>query len=247
MESRRWDRILRVSEKMALIDKIGRELQARYSYYEIDAFLAEFKVGPPPTITSNSKWVYSKSALSGVSDDTIIRIASELDLAVGGSPAGLALPPRNWQNTNSFKLFISHLSVDKLKATRLRECLVPYSISGFVAHEDIHPTLEWQSEIERALYSMDSFIAVHTKGFSASHWCQQEVGFAIGRGMKVISLKMGEDPTGFIGKHQALSRKDRTAEQIAKEIDALLADDVRTSTKLAEAKKAALNSIGVTL
>ena len=85
---------------------------------------------------------------------------------------------------------------------------------------------------------MDAFIAVHTKGFSGSFWTQQEVGFAVGRGVKIISLRMGEDPTGFISKRQALSRRSRPAEEIAKEIDHLLSNDELTSTKLQAAKQA---------
>ena len=85
---------------------------------------------------------------------------------------------------------------------------------------------------------MDGFIAIHTLGFSASCWTQQEVGFALGRGTKIVSLKMGEDPTGFISKHQALARRQQTAEQIAHEIDAILKADEQTAARLIEAKKA---------
>ena len=120
--------------------------------------------------------------------------------------------------------------------------MAPYGIAGFVAHEDILPTLEWQVEIERGLRTMDGFIAVHTLGFSQSYWCQQEVGFALGSGKKIISFKMGEDPTGFISKQQALARRDRSAEDIAKEIDGLLALDPRTRDKLASAKEALVTS-----
>ena len=111
-----------------------------------------------------------------------------------------------------------------------------YGIVGFVAHEDIHPTLEWQIEIERALQAMDAFIAVHTPGFSQSFWTQQEIGFAVGRGTMIISFRMGEDPTGFISKQQALARRDRTAEQVAKEINDLLCADPRTASRMKDAK-----------
>src|SRR5690606_12574987 len=130
---------MRVAEKMALIDKIGRELQARYSYQEIDAFLAEFGISPPGEVNSNSKWVYSKAALTGIPEAIVLRVATELDMPVAGH-AGIIQPPRNWKDTKAFKLFISHISKDKLKATRMKECLAPYSIVGFVAHEDITPT-----------------------------------------------------------------------------------------------------------
>lgn len=85
---------------------------------------------------------------------------------------------------------------------------------------------------------MDAFIAVHTKGFSQSFWTQQEIGFALGRGVKIISFMMGEAPTGFISKRQALQQRGRPAEAIAKEIDRLLGDDVLTATKLQAAKRA---------
>ncbi len=106
----------------------------------------------------------------------------------------------------------------------------------------IHPTLEWQIEVERALYAMDAFIAIHTKGFSQSFWTQQEIGFAVGRGVKIIPFSMGEDPTGFISKRQALPRRRRLAEEIAKEIDGLLSDDALTAAKLRAAKQA--NGLG---
>jgi hypothetical protein len=70
-----------------------------------------------------------------------------------------------------------------------RRLHAPYEISGFVAHEDIHPTTEWQIEIERALNVMDAFLAIHTKGFSNSHWTQQEIGCAVARGVKIISFR----------------------------------------------------------
>ena len=227
---------MRVTDKLALIDKIGRELQARFSYQEIDAFLAEYGIAPPTSVTSNSKWVYSKAALAGASIETIQSIAKELDLRAGGAVAALVDMPRNWLASKAFRLFISHISKEKRKATRLKECLAPLGVSGFVAHEDIHPTLEWQVEIERALHHMDAFVAMHTPGFSQSIWTQQEIGFAVGRGVKIVSLRMGEDPTGFISKHQALPRGTKTADDIAVEIDQLLAEDVRTKGRLAEAK-----------
>jgi hypothetical protein len=51
---------------------------------------------------------------------------------------------------------------------------------------NIPPTLEWHVEIERALYNMDAFLAIHTPGFKDSFWTQQEIGFAVGRGVKII-------------------------------------------------------------
>lgn len=224
---------------MDLLERVGAELQQRYTYVDIDAFFAALGISTDNPESSwggtNSKRVYAKSILARVSEADLLRVAAELDLVPHGASAPIA-PPANWKDTKAFRLFISHISKDKLIATRLKECLVPYEIAGFVAHEDIHPTLAWQDEIERALQTMDALIAVHTRGFSASIWTQQEIGYALGRGTKVISFKMGEDPTGFIGKHQALPRRNRTAEQIAEEIDKLLEADARTKERLEEAR-----------
>jgi hypothetical protein len=230
---------MRVPDRLTLIDKIGRELQTRYRFSEIDAFLDAYRI-PRPGSSSDygSKWVYSKAALQGVPSETLLRIADELGIEAPRGRAIASMAPKNWQNTKGFRLFISHIAAHKDRATRLKACLAPHGIVGFVAHEDIRPTLEWQTEIERALRTMDAFIAIHTPGFSKSFWTQQEIGFAVGCGVKIISFKMGEDPTGFLSKHQALARRQRTAEEIAREIDSLLTSDELTVGKLLAAKKA---------
>jgi hypothetical protein len=227
---------MKVAERLALVDRIGRELQSRYSYGEIDNYLVAFGIQPHQQ-TINSKWVYVKEALAGVDLSVVLRIAHDLDM--GGVAAGTVVaPPQRWASTQDFRLFISHISEDKDKATRLRDCLAPYAINGFIAHIDINPTLLWQDEIERGLLTMDALVAVHTPGFSKSHWTQQEIGAAFGRGVKIISLMMGEAPTGLVSKHQALSRARRSAEEIAKEIDSLLGTDETTAARLADARQA---------
>jgi TIR domain len=224
---------LKISDKLVLIDKIGRTLQAKFGYSEIDLFLAEFGISPPQNWQgSNSKWLYSKAALSGIKEDILLKISQELQIESIVGNTHFSTPPKNWKDTTRFRLFISHLSKDKDKATRLRDCLINYSISSFVAHEDILPTQAWMDEIERGLFTMDAFLAIHTKGFKDSYWTQQEVGFAVARGIKVISLRMGEDPYGFISKHQALSRNRKSAEEISDQIYNLLLDDDRTKNKI---------------
>jgi CHC2 zinc finger/TIR domain len=231
--------LLRVSEKLALIDKVGRELQARFRYEEINAILAEYGLKGPSNISVNSKRLYAKAALAGVQNDVLLRIAGELDIDVPGTKAQAAGPPRNWVGTTDFRLFVSHISQHKDKAARLKGCLDCFAINAFVAHDDILPTLDWQSEIERALATMDAFLAMHTDGFSESCWTQQEIGYAVCRRVKIISLKMGnEDPAGFISKHQALPRQGRSAEAIAKHLNELLANDPATGPMLQAAKTA---------
>ena len=109
---------MRVSDKLVLIDKIGRALQAKFTYSEIDAFLQEFEIPLPEKAGTNSKWVYSKSALQGVPEDILLKIAQELDLEIPRSQRTVAGPPRNWMGATHFRLFISHISKDKDNAIK---------------------------------------------------------------------------------------------------------------------------------
>ena len=227
---------MKISDKLALIDKIGRTLQAKFGYVEIDLFLKEFGVSPPVNWQgSNSKWLYAKAAISGISTEVVLKIAEELDLRPTLGTTLYSSPPKNWENTKDFRLFISHLAKEKLKATRLRDCLIEHGISSFVAHEDIHPTQPWQREIESALATMDAFVSIHTPGFKDSYWAQQEVGYALERGVKMIALRFGEDPLGFIAKDQALATGGKKAEQVSSDIVKILSHDERTKSKLAGA------------
>jgi hypothetical protein len=231
------DLYMRAKERLDLSEKIGKTLQEAYTYIDINDFFDTLGISTSGVETggTNSKRIYAKAVMARATEAQLLLVADELGLITDqqNQPAHL---PANWRGHSNFRLFISHISKDKLRATRLKEALVLYRIDGFVAHEDINPTLAWQEEVENALQSMDALVAVHTKGFSLSNWTQQEIGYALGRGVKTISFKMDEDPTGFIGKHQAIPRRNRAAEQIAQEIDNLLADDPRTSVKLSDAK-----------
>jgi len=111
---------------------------------------------------------------------------------------------RIWGN-EGFRVFLTHKAEVKKQTSDLKERLRLFGISCFVAHEDIHPTKEWQTEIENALFSMDALVALMTDEFHDSLWTDQEVGCAFGRGVPIISVKLGRDPYGFIGKFQALS------------------------------------------
>lgn len=106
---------------------------------------------------------------------------------------------------SGYRVFLSHKAEAKKEVASLKEHLRPFGISAFVAHTDIHPTKEWQGEIETALASMDAFVALLTDEFHSSEWTDQEVGYALGRGVPLIAVKLGRDPYGFIGKFQALA------------------------------------------
>lgn len=225
---------MKVTEKINLIENIAVELQSRFTFDVIDTFLAEFKVSEATQETYSSKRVYVRDRLKGVSVSEIKKIADELEIDTYNL---IKTPPKNWESSHSVKAFISHTAKDKDMAKRLRDVLKQYNIDGFVAHEDIKPSEEWQEEIRKALNTMDFFISIHTKGFSERVWCQQEIGYAVARSVKIIPVKFEEDPEGFISKYQALIRGKKRAEDIAMDILNILKDSDESkeiySTKIA--------------
>lgn len=128
-----------------------------------------------------------------------------------------------------FRLFISHLSANKISASNLKSCLAFYGIDCFVAHEDITPSKEWEKEIEKGLFTMDALCAIVVPDFIKSQWCDQEVGIALGLRKLVISIDKGEVPYGFFGKYQALKSKNKNANEIA--IDVWKAISTNDKTK----------------
>ena len=117
------------------------------------------------------------------------------------------------------RLFISHKAEDKQLAMGIKARLWDHhGIASFVAHEDIEPSKEWLREIERELREMDGLVALLTQGFRNSQWTDQEIGFALGREVPVISVRLGMDPYGFIGIYQAILGGNKTPNALADEI-----------------------------
>lgn len=119
-----------------------------------------------------------------------------------------------------FRLFLSHVSKHKRAISKLRAQLGLRGIAAFVAHEDIEPSREWQQEIELALRSMHALAAVLTPDFHDSKWTDQEIGWALGRGVAAIPVRLGLDPYGLVGKFQGvrgtLDQPEALAVSIAK-------------------------------
>jgi TIR domain len=130
-------------------------------------------------------------------------------LLAGPGPRVVQTPTSNdvsriW-GSGQVRLFLSHVSKYKGLTAEVKASLSRVGVSGFVAHEDIEPSLEWQKEIETALQTMDVMCALLTPDFKDSKWTDQEVGIALGRRVPVIPVRLGMDPYGFIGKLQGVT------------------------------------------
>ena len=131
-----------------------------------------------------------------------------------------------------FRLFLSHISADRLAVSRLKGALRELGVDAFVAHEDIEPSKEWQHEIELALRTMHALAAVITPDFRKSNWTDQEVGWALGRGKVVVPIRLGSDPHGLMGKYQAVRGNLEEPEGLAWGIVTTLLSNPKSSDQM---------------
>jgi AbiJ N-terminal domain 3/TIR domain len=126
---------------------------------------------------------------------------------------------------NHIRAFLSHISEEHRFVSEVNDELRQIGIDGFVAHVSIEPDAEWQEEIERALVSCDVFVGLLHPGFSQRHWTQQEVGWALGRGIPMQMIRLGENPVGFRARIQARSPRHSTPWSVASSMAVGLSTD----------------------
>lgn len=126
----------------------------------------------------------------------------------------------NVADERPLRLFASHLNTQQLFVKRVADILTGYGISLFVAHEDVAVDDEWHAAIESSLQSVHGGVVFLRPQIVESKWCDQEVGWLLGRGVPVLGLKFsGQDPYGPFGKKQAQTVPDNaTAEVVATSI-----------------------------
>lgn len=106
---------------------------------------------------------------------------------------------------DKLRFFISHRDIHKVEAKKLGASLTSYGISSFVAHDSIQAMSTWKHEIMKALKTMDACICFITKDFYESEWTNQEIGYALARGVPIYLYSVdGSDPKGFKLDTQAI-------------------------------------------
>lgn len=220
-------------EKIKLIDDIGRELQSRMTFSEIDSYFETYGIPTDHEPSYNSKYVYVKETLPKISDKIILEIASELEIKhnVESNSKNVKENEATFWKPGHFRLFVSHIASFKKIASVLKKDLEKYGINAFIAHVDIEPTKEWQTEIEKGLFSMDALCALLMPGFKESNWTDQEVGVAVGRDVLIIPIRKNMDPYGFIGKYQGLQAVGKNVGEVANGIFRIIATNKKTKSK----------------
>lgn len=201
------------SERIKHIKEISKEL-SKEDWALIDLTLKQFGLPYSDTWGNNDREAYVIEMISEAKDEPLLELAKHLGVA---SQLETPNEPEFWENIEA-RVFLSHLASNKVETSKLQLQLEKFGISAFVAHEDIEPTKQWQTEIESALATMDALVALLAPGFKESNWCDQEVGVAIGRQLPILAVRQGLAPYGFIGKYQALQGAGKTAPVLAREI-----------------------------
>ena len=224
-------------QRAALKIKIARKLSESV-FVEIDAILLEFGISAKEGSYPNT-YFYALEMLNGIDDITLTQLAELFGFDVDPAlETNLPLSkettfPTFWKN-DSLKVFISHISQHKEYASELQAELEKFGITAFVAHEDIEPDEAWQDEIEKALKTCDSLIALLHPNFNQSTWTDQEIGFALGRGIPVFSVRLGMDPYGLFGRKQAFNGNQKKPYLIADELFEAYIKHEKTAIKVAD-------------
>lgn len=164
-----------------------------------------------PRLAAIEKEILAKLGyLNRVHTNDPVEEVSVAPITPGSALIGQRLAPseievrRLWPD-GRFRLFLSHVSKHKAEVSKLKAQLALHGVAAFVAHEDIEPSLAWREETELGLKSMHALAALITPDFHASPWTDQEVGWALGRGVLVVPVLLGANPYGFAGRTQGIS------------------------------------------
>ncbi|SRR6266566_2934756 len=219
------------SQRVTLFKEISSRLGAE-SWALIDTTLSQFGL-PTSDIFSGQPQPYVLKMIDEAPDATLIDLARHVGYKFELTKTPLRVDPPFWKK-RMFRLFLSHLAKHKAFASQLQEELLPFGISCFVAHSDIEPTLEWQTQIETALATCDALVALLHDKFHESKWTDQEIGFAMGRGVPAFAVRLGETPYGFIGRFQAFNGNGKAPITLAGEIFESFRKNKQTQQRMAE-------------
>lgn len=219
------------SQRVTLLKVIAERL-SNEKWQFIDTTLQQFGIETPES-WSGFESDYIMRATQKAPDQTLIDLAQHLGHKFG-QPISPGVEPPFWRK-DMLRLFVSHLATERAYAGELQETLFRFGISSFVAHNDIEPSSEWQMQIETALATCDALVALLHDKFHASKWTDQEIGFAMGRGVPTFAVRLGETPYGFIGRFQAFNGNGKSIPNIARELFDCYRKHKQTESKMSEA------------
>jgi len=186
---------LRPGERIRLIKEARASLSLR-STSEMELIFEEFGV---PTYNREGEGdayddeTYCTQQLQR-SDDSVLLAVHEFLLGEDAAPSTIpSYEGDGLWGIEPARAFLSHTYAKRHFVSSVKEALRPFGIAGFVAHDDINPSRDWRNSIKAALGTCDVFVPFLHDGFHESQWCDQEVGWALCRGVPILPIR----PAGF--------------------------------------------------
>jgi hypothetical protein len=204
------------SERFKLKGRLLDELSQDGSGWDLrrqNLLLSEFGL---ETVDGDRNGPMFEDVIARISDGDLIEMYSVVTgVAESEIVDGMdALDSGNWKS-GYVRLFLSHSAVHKQFVGEIADELAVVGIHGFVAHDSMQVSKPWQAQIEHALRSMEAFVVLVHPEVNGSAWCQQEVGWALGRRVPIHVIRIGSDPTGFVGRDQWPSAVSMKAKGVA--------------------------------
>lgn len=202
----------RFSLKRQIIDVLDGDRE--WDFRRINLLLIEYGCQPLGGY-GNDEFTFEDS-ISNVSDADLLEIYS---IITGATPVEVQGQIEDadsslW-SSGYVRVFLSHSAHHKQFVGQVADELAVSGIHAFVAHDTMEYEQPWQDQIEQGLRTMQAFVALIHPEFLGSAWCQQEVGWALGRGVPRYVIRYPADPAGFIGRTQWPQANGMSAREVA--------------------------------
>lgn len=237
---------MKPGDKIKLIKSLSKRLSDVGDWEEIDLTLRVF--GLPWTdawngsrTNENGMYKYCLEMLESGDEDNLRTLEQYLEGKDAAPETSIHELSGPWQ-PQRFKLFISHITADKILVSDVKVKLAKFGIDCFVAHEDIRPSKKWMDEIILALDTCDALSAFISEDYHKSSWTDQEVGYCIRRRILILPIGLGFTPYGFMGVYQGAQCKGMDAERISETIFTALITNQRTKARMAESLVSSLET-----
>jgi hypothetical protein len=227
--------------KSRMLDVMDAQ-DSKWTFQRKNLLLSEFNLA---TLSDNWSDPSFEETIANVSDAILIEMYSLIaEIPINEVDHGFATDEHSNWKAGYVRLFITHSAVHKKFVGAVANELAVVGIHGFVAHDTMTVSKPWQTQIEHALNSMQAFVALVHPEFCGSAWCQQEVGWALGRRIPYYAIRMGTDPNGFIGREQWPSGLDLKAKAVASQLAAWISSIEELGQTMVDGLFAALESAG---
>jgi nucleoside 2-deoxyribosyltransferase len=118
------------------------------------------------------------------------------------------------------KVFLSHARQDSTVVKATSAELSWLGIIPFLAPDNIPSAQKWLPRLEHELTTCNALVAFLTPSFQTSSWTNQEVGYAVAKRKRVLSVQLDSQstPPGFIQQYQAILADGMSPHDIAASI-----------------------------